>query len=89
MVILMWIPSSTSYIYIFIIILYLFLSGWFAKDPNTLHRVGHILLQLPYIEVRQPRHIIIADDCFEYLKTTNQITQIVSKSTEKIFGSMF
>ncbi|KMZ74218.1 Glutamyl-tRNA(Gln) amidotransferase subunit A [Zostera marina] len=63
--------------------------GWFAKDPNTLHRVGHILLQLPYIEVRQPRHIIIADDCFEYLKTTNQITQIVSKSAEKIFGRQF
>ncbi|KAK9091581.1 hypothetical protein Sjap_024758 [Stephania japonica] len=61
--------------------------GWFAKDPNLLRRVGHVLLQLPYVDARAPRNIIIADDCFELLKIpSSRVSQVVIKSTEKIFG---
>ncbi|XP_065625368.1 outer envelope protein 64, chloroplastic-like [Quercus suber] len=61
--------------------------GWFAKDPNILHRVGHVLLQLPYTVQRSPRQIIIADDCFQLLKIpVDRVAQVVIKSTEKLFG---
>uniref|UniRef100_A0A0E0D5F8 Amidase domain-containing protein n=1 Tax=Oryza meridionalis TaxID=40149 RepID=A0A0E0D5F8_9ORYZ len=42
--------------------------GWFARDPSVLRRVGHLLLRLPYADIRQPRHFYIADDCFEMSK---------------------
>jgi hypothetical protein len=65
------------------------LAGWFAKDPNILRRVGHVLLQLPYAVQRSPRQIIIADDCFQLLKIpVDRVAQVVIKSTEKLFGSM-
>ncbi|KAF2309110.1 hypothetical protein GH714_000573 [Hevea brasiliensis] len=32
--------------------------GWFAKDPNVMRRVGHVLLQLPFGVQRNPRQII-------------------------------
>ncbi|XP_062158061.1 translocon at the outer membrane of chloroplasts 64 isoform X2 [Alnus glutinosa] len=61
--------------------------GWFAKDPNILRRVGHVLLQLPYAIQRSPRQIIIADDCFQLLKIpVDKVVQVVIKSTEKLFG---
>ncbi|XP_035546720.1 translocon at the outer membrane of chloroplasts 64-like isoform X1 [Juglans regia] len=61
--------------------------GWFAKDPNILRRVGHVLLQLPYAVQRSPRQIIIADDCFQQLKIpVDRVAQVVIKSTEKLFG---
>lgn len=61
--------------------------GWFAKDPNVLRRVGHVLLQLPYAVQRSPRQIIIADDCFQLLKIpVDRVAQVVIKSTEKLFG---
>lgn len=61
--------------------------GWFARDPSILRRVGHVLLQVPYVDSRQPRHIIIADDCFQLLKIPkNRSAQVVIKSTEKLFG---
>ncbi|XP_058108104.1 outer envelope protein 64, chloroplastic isoform X2 [Magnolia sinica] len=61
--------------------------GWFAKDPSILRRVGHVLLRLPYADSRLPRHIIIADDCFQLLKIpTSRVAQVVTKSTEKLFG---
>ncbi|XP_042418029.1 outer envelope protein 64, chloroplastic-like isoform X1 [Zingiber officinale] len=61
--------------------------GLFSKDPNVLHRVAHILLQLPYGGLRQPRSIIIADDCFELLKIpASRVTQVLVKSVEKQFG---
>ncbi|GMY23971.1 translocon at the outer membrane of chloroplasts 64 [Fagus crenata] len=61
--------------------------GWFAKDPNILRRVGHVLLQLPYAIQRSPRQIIIADDCFQLLKIpVDRVAQVVIKSTEKLFG---
>jgi Asp-tRNA(Asn)/Glu-tRNA(Gln) amidotransferase A subunit family amidase len=61
--------------------------GWFARDPNTLRRVGHVLLQLPFATQRNPRQIILADDCFQLLKIpVDRITQVVTKSAEKLFG---
>ena len=63
--------------------------GWFAKDPSILRRVGHVLLRLPYADLCQPRRIIIADDCFQLSKIpANRIIRVVTKSTEKLFGSM-
>ncbi|XP_023530929.1 uncharacterized protein LOC111793324 [Cucurbita pepo subsp. pepo] len=61
--------------------------GLFARDPNVLRRVGHVLLQLPYVGQRNPRQIILADDCFQLLKIpVDRVTQAVTKSTENIFG---
>ena len=69
---------------------YCTMTGLFAKDPNVLRRVGHVLLQLPYVVQRNPRQIIIADDCFQLLNIpVDRITQAVTKSTENLFGSMF
>lgn len=65
-------------------------AGWFAKDHNVLRRVGHVLLQLPFAVQRNPRQIIIADDCFQLVKVpADRIVQVVIKSTEKVFGSTF
>lgn len=64
-------------------------AGWFAKDPNVLRHVGHLLLQLPFGIQRHPRQIIISEDCFQLLKIpVDRIMQVVIKSTEKLFGSM-
>lgn len=61
--------------------------GWFARDPSVLRRVGHLLLRLPYADIRQPRHFYIADDCFEMSKVhARRLTQVVTKSVEKLFG---
>ncbi|KAA8541355.1 hypothetical protein F0562_025326 [Nyssa sinensis] len=61
--------------------------GWFAKDPNILRRVGHVLLQVPFAVQRNPRNIIIADDCFQLLKIpVDRVAQVVVKTTEKLFG---
>ena len=65
-------------------------AGWFAKDPNILRRVGHILLQAPFVMKHNPRQIIIADDCFQHLNVPlDRSSQVVIKATEKLFGSMF
>lgn len=51
--------------------------------------VGHVLLQLPFGVQRNPRQIIIVDDCFQLLKfPVDRVIQVVIKSTEKLFGSM-
>ncbi|KAL0380167.1 UNVERIFIED_CONTAM: Outer envelope protein 64, chloroplastic [Sesamum angustifolium] len=61
--------------------------GWFAKDPSVLRRVGHVLLQVPYAAQRNPRNIVIADDCFQLSKVpAEHITQMVVKSVEKLYG---
>ncbi|CAA0825508.1 Outer envelope protein 64- chloroplastic [Striga hermonthica] len=61
--------------------------GWFAKDPSVLRRVGHVLLQVPYSAQRNPRNIVIADDCFQSSKfPADRITQVVIKSIEKLYG---
>jgi len=64
-------------------------SGWFARDPSILRRVGHILLQAPFVVQRPPRQIIIADDCFQHINVPlDRSSQVVVKTTEKLFGSM-
>ena len=66
------------------------IAGWFAKDTTILRRVGHVLLQVPFLVQRNPRSIIIADDCFQLLNIPgDKVAQAVIKSTEKLFGSMF
>ncbi|KAJ6748987.1 AMIDASE 1 [Salix purpurea] len=61
--------------------------GWFAKDPNILRRVGHVLLQPAFGGQRIPRKIIMADDCFQLLKIpVDRVSQVVVNSTEKHFG---
>lgn len=66
------------------------MAGMFAKDPNVLRRVGHVLLQLPYAVQRNPRQIIIADDCFQLLKIpVDRVTQAVTKSTENLLAVCF
>ena len=38
---------------------------WFARDPNILRHVGHVLLQLSLSDFRQRKRILVADDCFQ------------------------
>lgn len=64
-------------------------AGWFARDPSILRRVGHVLLQVPFAAQRNPRNIVIADDCFQSLKFPgDRVSQAVIKAVEKLFGSM-
>lgn len=71
-------------------LVYIIIAGWFAKDPIILRRVGHLLLQVPFAVQRNPRSIIIADDCFQLVKNSvDRVAPVVIKSTEKLFGSMF
>lgn len=66
------------------------LAGWFAKDPNILCRVGHVLLQVPFAVQRVPRQMILAEDCFQLLKIPiYRVSQVVIKATEKLYGSKF
>nr|KAJ0193763.1 hypothetical protein LSAT_V11C800388690 [Lactuca sativa] len=61
--------------------------GWFAMDPSILRRVGQVLLQVPLTVQRNPRNVIIADDCFRLSKIPfDRLTQVVIKSTETLFG---
>lgn len=61
--------------------------GWFARDPSILRRVGHVLLQVPFAAQRNPRNIVIADDCFQSLKFPgDRVSQAVIKAVEKLFG---
>lgn len=61
--------------------------GWFARDPITLTRVGHVLLQLPIEATKQPTRIVIPEDCFQLLGSpSDQISHILNKSVDKLFG---
>ncbi|XP_071691232.1 translocon at the outer membrane of chloroplasts 64-like [Rutidosis leptorrhynchoides] len=61
--------------------------GWFANDPSILRRVGQVLLQVPLAVQRNPRNVIIADDCFQLSKVpVDRLTQVVIRSTESLFG---
>ncbi|XP_059290441.1 outer envelope protein 64, chloroplastic isoform X1 [Lycium ferocissimum] len=61
--------------------------GWFARDPSILRRVGHVLLQVPFAAQRNPRNVVIADDCFQSLNFPgDRISQAVTKAVEKLFG---
>ncbi|GAB2270208.1 hypothetical protein Dimus_005115 [Dionaea muscipula] len=64
--------------------------GCFAKDPDVLRRVVHVLLQIQFTSQRNPRQILVADDCFELIKIpVDRVAQPVIRSTEKLFGSRF
>lgn len=67
------------------------ITGWFARDIKVLRRVAQLLLQVPLPferNPRSPRSIIIADDCFHSSNfAADRITQIVIKSTERLYGS--
>lgn len=61
--------------------------GWFARDPTVLRQVGHILLQLPYAEVRQPRRVLVAEDCFKISAVPQeQLAGPVIRSFQKLLG---
>lgn len=52
-----------------------------------MRQVGHILLQLPYMDARQPRQFLIADDCFKLsLIPTEHTVGTVRRSIQKVFG---
>ncbi|MED6168693.1 hypothetical protein PIB30_013883 [Stylosanthes scabra] len=66
-----------------------FALGWFARDPNLLRLVGHILMQVPCIFQLNPRQIIKADDCFQQLNDPlDRSSLLVVKSAEKLFGKL-
>lgn len=61
--------------------------GWSARDPSILRRVGHVLLQVPFAAQRNPRNVVIADECFQLLKSPgDRVSQAVTKAVEKLFG---
>ncbi|XP_057520626.1 outer envelope protein 64, chloroplastic [Amaranthus tricolor] len=61
--------------------------GCFARDPNVLRRVVHVMMKLQFATQRSPKQIIIADDCFELLKIhVDRVIHPVIRSTEKLFG---
>jgi amidase len=65
-------------------------AGWFARDPKTLLQVGHSLLQLPYSDAKQPRRILVADDCFKLSLIPNEDTVgAVLRSVQKLLGREF
>lgn len=67
-----------------------FSAGCFARDATILREVGHILLQLPYMDMRQPRRFLIAEDCFELsVIPTEQSVAAVIRSIENLLGRMY
>lgn len=62
-------------------------SGWFARDPAILHRVGHALLQLNAVEPKRTRCLIFADDLFQLSKVPRQKTDyVIRKAIENLCG---
>ncbi|MCO5599228.1 hypothetical protein L7F22_053328 [Adiantum nelumboides] len=63
--------------------------GWFARDPSVLQKVGHILLKLSPSDVKQPRRVFIADDCFNLAaapEIRNRQLSAVINTFEKEYG---
>ncbi|XP_055809371.1 outer envelope protein 64, mitochondrial isoform X2 [Solanum dulcamara] len=61
--------------------------GWLARDPSVLHRVGHVLLQIPSVEPKRTRCFVIADDLFQLCKVPKQKTvYVIAKVIEKLSG---
>ncbi|XP_060175897.1 outer envelope protein 64, mitochondrial [Lycium barbarum] len=61
--------------------------GWLARDTSVLHRVGHVLLQIPSVEPKRTRCFVIADDLFQLCKVPKQKTvYVVTKVIEKLSG---
>ena len=62
---------------------------WFSRDPNIHRHVGHVLLQLPLLDFRQRRCILIAHDCFQFLRIPEKNTLgVVISSVENIQGQV-
>lgn len=60
--------------------------GWFARDPDVLRKVGHVLLQQSYLEPKQPRRLLIADDCFSLSDLQNRQLTVILNSIEEAYG---
>eukprot|EP00250_Pteridium_aquilinum_P016937 c23376_g1_i1 orf=75-2048(+) len=63
--------------------------GWFARDPKILQRIGLILCRQPQPEVKQPRRVFIADDCFNLTllsELRNRQLSVVIGTFEKEYG---
>ncbi|CAK7356982.1 unnamed protein product [Dovyalis caffra] len=62
-------------------------SGWLARDPSILLRVGHALLKLNTVEPRRSRRLIFADDLFQLSKVPKQKAEgVISKAIENLSG---
>ncbi|KAH7429470.1 hypothetical protein KP509_09G050400 [Ceratopteris richardii] len=63
--------------------------GWFSREPRILQNVGKILLKNHSSDVKRPKRVFIADDCFN-LAASKEIRErqisIVSKTIEKEYG---
>lgn len=63
------------------------ISGWLARDPSILLRVGHTLLKLSTVEPRRARRLIFADDLFQLSKVPKQKAEgVISKAIENLSG---
>lgn len=60
--------------------------GCIARDPNVLRRAVHVMMQLQFATQRNPRQIVMADDCFDLLQIRDRVAQPVIRSVEKLFG---
>ncbi|KAI5075967.1 hypothetical protein GOP47_0008032 [Adiantum capillus-veneris] len=61
--------------------------GWFARDAKVLYKVGQVLLRPPLSEVKQPRRILIADDCFRLLSVSeSRHLSVALNAIENAFG---
>ena len=64
-------------------------ADFFSRDPNILRHVGHVLLQLPLLDFRQRRCILIAHDCFQFLRIPEKNTLgVVISSVENLQGQV-
>lgn len=69
------------------VILDYYSTGWFARDPAILSRVGRILLQHPDNGLARPSKIIIAEDCFKLLSfPSGRITNVLVEAVKQIYG---
>ncbi|KAB5574345.1 hypothetical protein DKX38_001539 [Salix brachista] len=63
------------------------ISGWLARDPSILLRVGNALLKLNTVEPRRARCLIFADDLFQLSKIPKQKAEgVISKAVENLSG---
>ncbi|GKC63235.1 NAC domain-containing protein 7-like protein [Tanacetum coccineum] len=62
--------------------------GWFATDPYILRHVGQVLLQVSFTVQRNPRNVVIADECFQISKIPiDQLTQVKATRRDKAIYS--
>ena len=56
-------------------------AGWFARDPKVLRDVGQVLLRQPCSVVERPWRILIAEDCFDLIMSTDDRSRQLSVLT--------